>query len=198
MPIDATADETWTVDVRANIKPFETAVKDAASLGRGFSTTLASAFDGVVAKGKGLGDVLKSLALHLSDLVLKSALKPLDGLFGSALNSALSGGLFSSTSAAVSTSSLPIPFAQGGVIASPIGFPLGGGRSGLAGEAGAEAIMPLARGSDGRLGVAVSGQAPGPSITFNVTTADAQSFARSQSQIAAMLARAVSLGQRNL
>ena len=45
------------------------------------------------------------------------------------------------------------PFAKGGVIAAPGYFPMGGGL-GLAGEAGPEAIMPLARGSDGRLGVA--------------------------------------------
>jgi hypothetical protein len=35
-------------------------------------------------------------------------------------------------------------------------------------------------------------------VTFNVTATDAQSFMRSETQVAAMLARAVSLGQRNL
>jgi hypothetical protein len=35
-------------------------------------------------------------------------------------------------------------------------------------------------------------------VTFNVTAQDAESFRRSETQIAAMLARAVSLGQRNL
>ena len=46
-----------------------------------------------------------------------------------------------------------LPFAQGGVLASPIAFPLAGGRGGIAGEAGPEAILPLARDSRGRLGV---------------------------------------------
>ena len=197
MPIDTAADETWTIDIQANTTQIETSLKSATSLGRGFSASLVSAFDGLVAKGKSLGDVLKSLALRLSDLVLKAALKPLDNLFSSALQSAFSG--FGSVgSAAASTASLPIPFASGGVISSPVGFPLGNGRSGIAGEAGPEAIIPLARGPDGRLGVAATGLGSGPVITFNVTAADAESFRRSESQLAAMLARAVSLGQRNL
>ncbi len=49
------------------------------------------------------------------------------------------------------------PFASGGVIGTPTYFPLRSGGVGLAGEAGPEAIMPLARGPDGRLGVAASG-----------------------------------------
>jgi phage-related minor tail protein len=68
---------------------------------------------------------------------------------------------------------------------------------GIAGERGAEAIMPLSRGPDGRLGVAVPRSA-GAQITFNVTATDAESFRRSESQISAMLARAAALGQRNL
>ncbi|GBE43520.1 hypothetical protein BMS3Bbin10_01600 [bacterium BMS3Bbin10] len=90
-----------------------------------------------------------------------------------------------------------MPFARGGVIASPTTFPLAGGRTGLAGEAGPEAILPLARGSDGRLGVR-SQASGGMTITFNVTTPDAQSFRQSESQVAAMLNRAVSRGGRNL
>ena len=46
-----------------------------------------------------------------------------------------------------------IPFANGGVVGSPTTFGMSGGRTGLMGEAGPEAIMPLKRGSDGKLGV---------------------------------------------
>ena len=49
-----------------------------------------------------------------------------------------------------------MPFAAGGVIGTPTYFPLPR-RLGLAGEAGPEAIVPLTRGSDGRLGIAMSG-----------------------------------------
>lgn len=49
-------------------------------------------------------------------------------------------------------------FAKGGVVDSPTLFPMSGGL-GLMGEAGPEAVMPLSRGPDGRLGVQVSGGA---------------------------------------
>ena len=64
------------------------------------------------------------------------------------------------------------------------------------GEAGPEAIMPLSRGADGRLGVQAAG---GRSVTvvMNIATPDVQGFQRSQSQIAAQAARALSRGQRN-
>ena len=91
-----------------------------------------------------------------------------------------------------------VPFASGGVISNPMTFPLSGGRVGLAGEAGAEAIMPLRRGPDGRLGIAAHGPGAGPNITINISTPDAESFRRSETQVAAMIARAAQLGQRNL
>ena len=93
---------------------------------------------------------------------------------------------------------MPIPFASGGVVSSPINFPLAGGRTGLMGERGAEAIMPLARGPDGRLGVAAGGGGNPVHITFNVATPDAESFRRSETQMAALLSRALAQGQRNL
>lgn len=49
-----------------------------------------------------------------------------------------------------------IPFARGGVVNRPTLFPFAGG-TGLMGEAGPEAIMPLRRGAGGRLGVAAAG-----------------------------------------
>ena len=88
------------------------------------------------------------------------------------------------------------PFASGGVIATPSFFPMRGG-TGLAGEAGPEAILPLTRGSDGRLGVRSQGGAA-VNVTFNVTTPDAQSFRRAEADVGAMLARAVARGQRGM
>lgn len=54
-----------------------------------------------------------------------------------------------------------MPFAKGGVVGAPAYFPLGRGL-GLMGERGAEAVMPLARGPDGRLGVQAGGGAGRP------------------------------------
>jgi len=85
-------------------------------------------------------------------------------------------------------------FAKGGVISAPSYFPLGQGL-GLAGEAGPEAIMPLQRGPDGRLGVAGGGSAI--NVTFNVTASDARSFVASEAEVSAMLLRAVRRGTRS-
>jgi hypothetical protein len=47
------------------------------------------------------------------------------------------------------------PFARGGIVSQPTLFPFAKG-TGLMGEAGPEAIMPLKRGADGKLGVAAN------------------------------------------
>jgi phage-related minor tail protein len=59
-----------------------------------------------------------------------------------------------------------VPFANGGVISGPTLFPFANG-TGLMGEAGPEAIMPLSRGSDGKLGVAAANGNTAPKITIN-------------------------------
>jgi len=48
-------------------------------------------------------------------------------------------------------------FATGGIVSRPTPFTYNGGRRGLMGEAGSEAILPLHRGSNGKLGVAAAG-----------------------------------------
>lgn len=58
------------------------------------------------------------------------------------------------------------PFATGGIVNSPTLFPMATG-IGLMGEAGPEAIMPLTRGANGKLGVqSVGGQASTVNITY--------------------------------
>ena len=89
------------------------------------------------------------------------------------------------------------PFAQGGIVSAPTRFPMRGGQTGLMGEAGPEAILPLGRGADGKLGVRAEGGHRPVQVTINVSTPDAQSFARSRSQIAAQVSRALSAGQKN-
>ena len=87
------------------------------------------------------------------------------------------------------------PFATGGVVGAPSYFPLAGGL-GLAGEAGPEAIVPLTRGNDGRLGVAMNGAGQGGNITVHIVTPDPESFRRSETYITGQIARAVARGQR--
>jgi hypothetical protein len=57
-----------------------------------------------------------------------------------------------------------VPFATGGILSGPTMFPLNGGKTGLAGEAGPEGILPLSRGKSGRLGVDASGMG----VTVNI------------------------------
>ena len=58
-------------------------------------------------------------------------------------------------------------YADGGVIGGPTTFPMSGGKTGLMGEAGPEAIMPLKRGSNGKLGVQMEGGGGGDVININ-------------------------------
>ena len=169
---------------------------DATKAAQRFASTMFNAFEGGVVKGKNFSDVLKSVALNLSQVVLKQAFAPLEKGVGN-LFSGLFQGLGFAKGGAFQNGSVT-PFAKGGVIASPMTFPLSGGATGLAGERGAEAILPLSRGADGRLGVAMNGNGGGPQITINIATQDADSFRRSETQVAAMISRAASLGQRNL
>lgn len=60
-----------------------------------------------------------------------------------------------------------IPFAKGGIVNSPTLFPFAKG-VGLMGEAGPEAIMPLRRGADGKLGVAATGGGGDVNVVVNV------------------------------
>lgn len=186
-----------TPSLSLDTSSYEQSLREATRLGRQFSSTLVGAFESIAIRGKSVGDVLRSVALRLSDLVLRAALKPLEQGLGNVFTGLFSGALAFGNGGVI-RQGLPQPFAAGGVIQSPISFPLAGGRTGIAGERGAEAIMPLARGADGRLGVAVNGGARSMNVTVNVTTPDIESFRRSETQIGAMISRAVALGQRNL
>ena len=166
-----------------------------------FARAITAAFAQGATGAKSFDTVLKSLALRLSSLSVSMALKPAIGALFGGSNSAL-GGLFTGsslgTTGATSAAAGSVePHAKGGIIGTPTYFPMGRGGVGLAGEAGPEAIMPLARGPDGRLGVAASGSAA-PNVTVNIATADADSFRRSDVYLTGLIARAVARGQRGM
>ena len=162
----------------------------------GFARAMTQAFSSSVVGGKQFDDVLKTLALRVSGLAVTAAFKPLTASLTSGISSLFSGLAGSIGSTASNALGSIKPFATGGVIGTPSYFPMMDGGVGLAGEAGPEAIMPLARGSDGRLGV--SGKGGGNSITVQIATPDIDSFRRSESYIAGQIARAVARGQRSL
>jgi phage-related minor tail protein len=155
----------------------------------GFASAMTRAFSQSVVGGKQFDDVLKQLVLRLSGMAVTAAFKPVAGGLSN---------LFAGLVGAVAANGAVKPFAAGGVIGTPTYFPLGSGGVGLAGEAGPEAIMPLRRGPDGRLGVAAGGGARTSSVTIHIATPDADSFRRSESYITGQIARAVARGQRSL
>ena len=150
---------------------------------------MVTAFASAALQGRNLSDVLKGLALSLARMALSAALRPLGSLLGG-----LTGGLMKNADGNAFAGGRVMPFAEGGIVNSPTLFAMRGG-AGLMGEAGPEAIMPLARGADGKLGVRGGGAM---NVTVNIQTPDAQGFQRSQGQVAAAIARAVARGQRNL
>lgn len=165
------------------------------SIGRG----LRRAFDGLIFDGMKLSDALRDVARSMGESVYAAAMKPVQNAIGgtiaSGMNSLLSG-MFPFAQGGAFTQGRVMPFAKGGVISSPTSFAMRSGR-GLMGEAGPEAIMPLARGADGRLGVQAAGGGRAVNVVMNISTPDAVGFARSQSQIAAQLSRVLARGERN-
>jgi phage-related minor tail protein len=192
--IDETSE--WTVRITADTSELEKSLAGTARIGEQFARSMINAFQGIAFKGRDLGETIRALGLKLSELALRAAFKPLEQGIGQLFAGLFGGGFTGFANGGVLPQGTPQLFAKGGVVASPVAFPLGRG-TGIAGERGPEAILPLARGTDGRLGVASSG---GGSVVvnFNVTSPDAESFRRSEGQIAALLARAVSRGQRSL
>src|SRR5258707_291025 len=171
----------------------------------GFARAMNAAFTQSIVSGKSFDDTLKTLALRLSALSVSAALKPVTTSLTGGLNSLFSGlfgGSGSGTGAANPGANLKAamgaikPFASGGVIGTPTYFPLTSGGTGLAGESGPEAIMPLTRGPDGRLGVAASGG--GGNVVINIATPDPAGFPRSEAYLTGQIARAVARGQRSL
>jgi hypothetical protein len=164
--------------------------------------SFSSAFEDAILDGKKFGEVLQSLERDIARIILRTAVtgpagEAISGAVSSGMKSLM--GNFSSPTAgatpnysnanynpgAVQVSALPsangnafwggnvIPFANGGVVSSPTMFPMARGM-GLMGEAGPEAIMPLQRGADGKLGVRAGGGGQGGVVINQTITIDAR------------------------
>jgi hypothetical protein len=123
-----------------------------------FGATMVRSFGQAAASGRGLGDVLRGLALSLSAQALSAGLAPLSQLAGSMF-------------------------------------------AGIAGNGGGAALSSLAASASGavsQLAAPAARPAAAPAVTVTIQTPDAESFRRSQSQVASSLARGVSRGLRNL
>lgn len=191
------------VEVSADTKQFDAAMKTLNTTTKEFGSIFSSTITKAIKSGQGFDETIRSIGQRFADLALNQATKPLEDIFGNLLGSVV-GGLGAGLSVpgfakgGVFGSNSVTPFANGGIVSSPTPFGFGE-RLGVMGEAGPEAIMPLSRGSDGKLGVAAaSSNAGAVNVVFNVNASDATSFKRSEGQITALLARAVARGQRNL
>ncbi len=184
-----------TISFGADFSEYRAGIEEITQLGRNFGSALGQAFEDVAIRGRSLSDAFKGLALSLARSSLRSATNSFSGLLSENFGTLFAGAGSSLAGALPSI----LPFARGGVFSSPTLTPLNGPRLGVIGEAGPEAVLPLTRGSDGRLGVRNEGAAGGGgNITINISTPDVPGFARAESQVAAMVARAVDRGRRNL
>lgn len=168
--------------------------QDVAMLERGLSKGLRRAFDGLAFDGLKLSDALEGIARSMIRSTYSAAVKPVTDHVGGLIARGL-GGLLPFADGAPFSQGRVMPFARGGGVSGPVAFPMRGG-TGLMGEAGPEAILPLARGPDGRLGVR-GGGGGAVNVVMNITTPDVQGFRRSQGQIAAQMGRALARGNRN-
>jgi len=179
---------------------FAAAGQDVQSLERGLSRGLRGALRGAVVEGDSLSESLRRLATSLVNTAFNDAVRPVTDQVGGLVSQgigALVGGILPFAKGGSFAQGRVMPFASGGVVSGPVSFAMRGGRTGLMGEAGPEAILPLARGADGRLGVRTQGGGGAVSVVMNVTTPDVEGFRRSQGQIAAQLGRVIGRGARN-
>ncbi|WP_442974573.1 phage tail tape measure protein [Salipiger sp. CCB-MM3] len=178
---------------------FSATGRGASKLEGTLSRSLARAFDGVVFGGRSASEALEQVARSVRDSAYRAAVRPVTDHLGGALAAGVTQlfGAFSPFAQGGAFSQGRVtPFASGGVVSGPVRFPMRGG-TGLMGEAGPEAILPLSRGADGRLGVRAEGRSQPVTVVMNIQTPDVQGFQRSRAQIAAQISRALSQGARN-
>jgi hypothetical protein len=78
-------------------------------------------------------------------------------------------------------------YANGGVVGGPTYFPMAGGKTGLMGEAGPEAIMPLKRGKNGKLGVSVEGSSGSVNVVNNINVTGGSDPAAIRAEVAKLM-----------
>ena len=150
--------------MKQGLEDYRNKVKDVAG---SIKSAMGNAFQGMedalvtfVTTGKlAFGDLARSIINDMIRIVIQQAImKPFTGW--------LSGILGFANGGVVSGGEQVKKYAYGGIVSRPTVFPMKNGM-GLMGEAGAEAIMPLQRGSNGKLGVQASGGGVG-NIVVNV------------------------------
>ena len=182
-PKAAAAVAKWRTEVKGLVGDLSEASaglgdKLSSNFEKGFADFLSGAKKGKAAMADFKNFVIQQLAAIAAQKFTASIITPfIDSLVGS-----ITGGLLGGTGGGTGSLGLPQPFALGGVpvgpglraysgtiVDKPTFFPMAKGAAvGLMGEAGAEAVMPLARDGSGRLGVRASGG--GGDVVVNIST----------------------------
>jgi hypothetical protein len=140
--------------------------------GKELGLTFSSAFEDALVDAKDLDGVLQGLGEDLIRIFArKTVTEPLEkqfsGLFESLDFGSFFSGLVPNANGGV-YSGAGISSHSGSIVSSPTVFPFAKG-VGLMGEAGPEAILPLRRGSDGKLGVQADGGSGSGKVEYNVS-----------------------------
>ena len=152
----------------------------------GMGQAFGKALEDSIMSGESLQSVMQSLLLDIERALLRAlVIEPIVAGLTGGIKAAFSPS--PSANGNVFNAGMITPYASGGIVSRPTLFPMKNGM-GLMGERGPEAIMPLARDASGRLGVR-GGQST--NISINVNTPDANSFRKSEKQIAASVRRAL-------
>ena len=122
-----------------------------------------NAFMSIVDGSKSVEDAFKSMLRNIIlEIYQQQVAQPAATAIGGFLKD-----LFMADGGAFSGGSQIQAYANGGVVGGPTTFGMAGGKTGLMGEAGPEAIMPLKRGANGKLGVQMEGGGGGDVININ-------------------------------
>ena len=132
---------------------------------RGTTSTMIEMFNGTKTLSQGFNDLsIKIGEAVVQALLMKTIVGPLAGGLAAGIGSLAGGSSIGSWLTTVSPSARGnvfsngsiTPFANGGIVRRPVMFPMANGM-GLMGEAGPEAVMPLHRLGNGKLGVFAGG-----------------------------------------
>ena len=107
---------------------------------------------------KSVKDAFRDMANDIiKELYRIYVVKQITGMISGGIDSFMGFNASASANGNVFSNGNLVPYADGGIVGSPTTFPMNDGRTGLMGEAGPEAIMPLKRGKNGKLGVQAEG-----------------------------------------
>ena len=160
---------------------------------------LGDAFADFFVTGKnGFRELALSAVQELNKIIVKAAFmkfiaNPITDALGltSANGNVISGGeVVPSAMGNVFAKNKIVPYAYGGIVNKPTLFPMANGM-GLMGEAGAEAIMPLKRGANGKLGVQASGGVGNIVVNVDASGSSVEGNSQQSAELGRMLGAVV-------